>query len=212
MTESLAISLNRKKIFFFALISTLVTILCLYFTITSLNDVLNTSYVPTGKSNKNQSCANLVVFPVCFLIYFSVTLFAISIFIRSILKKEVIVINHSGILYNKFHIFSKPVFIHWNYIQDIRIVDGTSRGNLLQKILSKILNNKSIVLKLKEEFYTDLSPIKKTIYKLNGKFSKGFSFQIRLIFTKSDTNEILDKILIKSLPYVKNTQQIYQSK
>ncbi len=189
MKDNLTISFSRKKIFIFALFCLIITTLCLYIIIISFNDVLNTNYVPTGKANKNHSLANLFVLSILFPIILIPDFFIISIFIRSIIKKEVIIINHRGILCNRLHIFSKPVFIHWNYIQDMRIVAGANRGNILARFLSKFLNNKSIVLKLNEEFYNDLSPVKKTIYKL-----KGFSFQIRLIFTKCDAKELLDKI------------------
>lgn len=203
MQDNLTVSLDRKKIFIFALFCLILTTLFLSVIIVSLNDVLNTNYVPTGKSNQNHSLANLVVLSILSPIIFILDFFIISIFIRAIIKKEVIIINHRGILYNKLHIFSKPVFIHWNYIQDIRIVDSVNGGGLLAKFLCKIVNNRSIVLKLKEEFYTDLSPTKKIMYKINNKISKGFTFPISLKFTDGDVNEIFDKILTKSSSYMK---------
>lgn len=197
--DNLTIFLNKKKTLISTFLLVSFAIIFIILILLVMHFITNQYYIPAIQKNNSDSWVILIFLIICFLnvlIFFIGIVNMVSVAIKSIIKKEVIIINHRGILYNKFQIFSKPVFIHWNYIQDIRIFEDT-------RILSELLNNKSIVLKLKEEFYTDLSPIKKIIYKLNGKILKGFSFQINLKFTDGDVDEIFDKILTKCSSHMK---------
>ena len=199
MKDNLKVYLSKKKTLIFAPLAASLSIIVILLTLLVMHFITNRYYIPAIQQNKGDSWAILIFLVICFLnalIFFISIVYTVSMTIKAIRKKEIIVINHRGILYNQHYTFSKPIFIHWNYIRDIRIFEDTS-GNTFAKILSILLNNTSIVLKLEEEFYTDLSPIKKMIYKLNGKILKGFSLKISLKFTDGDVDEIFDKISTK---------------
>lgn len=206
MKDNLTVYLNKKKTLIFTSLGISSSIIFILLMILSMYFITNIYYIPAIQQNKSDSWAILTILIFCFLIvllFFIGIVVMISAAIKSIKKEEIIIVNNRGILYNESHNFSKPILIHWNYIEDMRIVEGTNVGLTSQKLCSKFSNDNKIVLKLKEEFYNDFSPIKKIMYKLNSKILKGFAFEISLKFTDSDVNEIFDKILTKYSSHTK---------
>lgn len=206
MRDNLTVYLNKKKTIFFTFLGISSSIIFILLMLLAMYFITNLYYIPSIQQNKSDSWAILTVLIFCFLpvlIFFKFIVMTVSAAIKSVKKEEIIIINHRGILYNESHNFAKPIFIHWNYIEDMRIIESANVGLPTQKFFSKFSNDNKIVFKLKEEFYNDFSPIKKIMYKLNSKILKGFAFEISLKFTDGDINEIFDKILTKHSAYIK---------
>ncbi len=198
MRDNLTVYLNKKKTLFFTFLAIFSSIIFILFIILSMYFITNTYYIPSIQQNKSDSWAILTFLIFCFLfvlIFFKFIVMTVSSAIKSVKKEEIIIVNHRGILYNESHNFTKPIFIHWNYIEDMRIIEGTNVGLPTQRFFATFSNDNKIVFKLKEEFYNDFSPIKKIMYKLNSKTLKGFAFEISLRFTDGDIDEIFDTIL-----------------
>ena len=106
MKDNLKVYLNKKKVLIFAPISAFLFIMCILFLSLAIHYTTNLYDTQTIQQNKDYPLAILIICIVYFLLaipFFIGIILAISLAIRAIRKKEVLVINHRGILYNQHY-------------------------------------------------------------------------------------------------------------
>lgn len=100
MKDNLKVYLSKKTLIFAPLAASL-SIIVILLTLLVMHFITNRYYIPAIQQSKSDSWAILIFLIICFLnalVFFIGIVYTVSMTIKAIRKKEVIVINHRGIL------------------------------------------------------------------------------------------------------------------
>lgn len=183
---------NTKKVTLYSLgllVTTLILIpLCIYVFTLPASTVITAKLPIIGKTENQIIIKGLILIVVIPFEIYSMYLWSLVIKLILVNKdKKFFVINHYGILWYNYNIFSKPILIEWKHIKNICVLNPKNH---------LFANNykRAVALQLTQEFYNNSSFFKRMVYKFNRKLSNGYEININLNFSTCKADEVLDEI------------------
>lgn len=198
MKDNFIVYFNIKKVALWSLVSTIFTLVSVHIATLPSAEVPDTARLPHGGRIKSKFIIKIIMI-VGSLFFGVASLLLILLLIKIILNRlflrkeetEFLVIDNKGILIkNQLNIFSKPMLIEWEHIEDVCVYNPlqNSRYN------PKYFRNKSIALKLSQQFRNNLSLFTRILHKLNEILSHDYELHISLGLSDFNADEVLDEI------------------
>ena len=158
---------------------------CIYVFTLPASTIITAKLPIIGKTENQFLIKGLIlIFSICNASY---SMYLWSLLIKLIKDKKFFVISPEGILWYNYNIFSKPILIEWQHIEELYVLNP-------KRYLFSSDYKHAIVLKITKEFYNSSSFFIKIIYMLNRKFSEGYEISINLNVAKCNAVEVFNEM------------------